>query len=199
MGDPAHVVQIGRGHRVSLGERQRRAAVQGGVAACRVVVGLELAKLPFKITAIPEQHMVEEFSTHRPNEALHEGVGQRCALEAHGIQSSEMTTAAKLSSQPRTESCVVAPTALRSVDREVVGRNVRERKDNPEIDRGRSSRPYLSMGKAETQAAVGRVTWDASGVRTAGMQPKDSLGTRESRPIQAMTCKVRQADTARET
>jgi len=122
-----------------------------------------------------------------------------CALKAHGIQPSAMATAAKRSAQPRTESCVVAPTALRSVDREVVGRNASERKDNPEIDRGRSSRPYLSMGKAETQAAVGRVTWDASGVRTAGMQPKDSMGTRESRPIQAMTCKVRQADTARET
>jgi hypothetical protein len=30
-----------------------------------------------------------------------------CALKAHGIQSSEMATAAKPSSQPRTESCVV--------------------------------------------------------------------------------------------
>src|SRR6516164_6620696 len=97
-----------------------------------------------------------------------------CALKAHGIQSSAMATAAKLSSQPRTESCVVATSALRSVDREVVGRNVRERKDNPEIDRGRSSRPYLSMGKAEARAASWQATWDASGVRTAGMQPKDS-------------------------
>ena len=137
--------------------------------------------------------------TSRVSREAHARFCERCALKAHGIQLPEMATAAKPSSQPRTESCVVAPTALRSVDREVVGRNVRERKDNPEIDRGRSSRPYRSMGKAETQAAVGRVTWDASGVRTAGMQPKDSMGTRESRPIQAMTCKVRQADTARET
>jgi hypothetical protein len=53
-----------------------------------------------------------------------------CALKAHGIQSPVMVTAAKLSSQPRTESCVVATTALRSVDGEVVGRNVSERKDN---------------------------------------------------------------------
>src|SRR6516165_11567114 len=105
-----------------------------------------------------------------------------------------MTTAAKLSSQPRTESCVVTPTALRSVDREVAGRNTCERKDSPEIHRGRSSRPYRSMGKAEAQAATWRVTWDASGVRAAGMQPKGSMGTRESRPIQAMTCKVRQAE-----
>ena len=32
---------------------------------------------------------------------------ESCALKAHGIQSSEMATAAKPSSQPRTESCVV--------------------------------------------------------------------------------------------
>ena len=64
---------------------------------------------------------------------------ESCALKAHGIQSPEMVTAAKLSSQPRTESCVVATTALRSVDREVVGRNVSERKDNPEIEPDRSS------------------------------------------------------------
>jgi hypothetical protein len=30
-----------------------------------------------------------------------------CALKAHGIPSPEMATAAKPSSQPRTESCVV--------------------------------------------------------------------------------------------
>jgi hypothetical protein len=47
-----------------------------------------------------------------------------CALKAHGMQSPEMASAAKPSSQPRTESCVVATTALRSVDREVVGRNL---------------------------------------------------------------------------
>ena len=119
---------------------------------------------------------------------------ERCALKAHGIQSPEMATAAKLSSQPRTESCVVASTALRSVDREVAGRNTCERKDSPEIERGRSSRPYCSRGKAEAQAATWRVTWDAAGVRAAGMQPKGSMGTRESRPVQAMTCKVRQAE-----
>jgi hypothetical protein len=48
--------------------RQRR------VAACRVVVGLEVGKFPFKITAIPEQHMVETFSPHRAEQALHEWV-----------------------------------------------------------------------------------------------------------------------------
>ena len=39
-----------------------------------VVVVLELAKLPLKITAIPEQHMVETFSPHRADQALDEGV-----------------------------------------------------------------------------------------------------------------------------
>jgi len=42
------------------------------LAACRVVVGLEVGKLPFKITGIPEQHMVEKFSPHRPDQALDE-------------------------------------------------------------------------------------------------------------------------------
>ena len=32
---------------------------------------------------------------------------ERCALKVHGIQSPEMVTPAKLSSQPGTESCVV--------------------------------------------------------------------------------------------
>src|SRR5215471_20658264 len=62
-----------------------------------------------------------------------------CALKAHGVQLPGMAIAAKPSSQPRTESCVVAGTALRSVDREIVGRNISERKYSPEIDRDRSS------------------------------------------------------------
>jgi hypothetical protein len=52
------------------------------------------------------------------------GSVEGCALKAHEMQSPEMASAAKPSSQPRTESCVVATTALRSVDREVVGRNL---------------------------------------------------------------------------
>jgi len=47
------------------------------VAACRVVVGLELGKLSLEIMSIPEQHLVEEFSPHGPHQALHERVGQR--------------------------------------------------------------------------------------------------------------------------
>jgi hypothetical protein len=65
VGDPAHSVQISNCYRVSVGEGQRRAAVQGGVAPCRVVVGLELGKLPLKITTIPEQHMVQAISFRR--------------------------------------------------------------------------------------------------------------------------------------
>src|SRR5215471_12464024 len=108
-----------------------------------------------------------------------------CALKAHEVQLPEMVTAAKLSWQPRTESCVVASTALRSVDREIVGRNISEREDSPEIDRDRSSRPYPSMGKAESLDAVERVGRDASGVLTAGMRPKNCMGTRESCQVQA--------------
>ena len=74
VGDPTHMIQVGRGDRVSTGEGQRRVALQRRVAACRIVVGLELGKLAFKITGIPEQHLVEEFSPHRPDQALHEGV-----------------------------------------------------------------------------------------------------------------------------
>jgi hypothetical protein len=31
-------------------------------------------KVPFKIPRIPEQHLVEEFSPHRRDQTLHEGV-----------------------------------------------------------------------------------------------------------------------------
>jgi hypothetical protein len=34
------------------------------VAARRIVVSPELAKLPFEIAAIPEQHVIDEFSTN---------------------------------------------------------------------------------------------------------------------------------------
>src|SRR5215831_12575375 len=60
-----------------------------------------------------------------------------------------------------------------------------ERQDSPEIDRGGSSRPYPVTGKAETLDAVWQVSRDASGVRTASIQPKEFMGTRESRQVQA--------------
>jgi hypothetical protein len=37
------------------------------VPARRVVAGLEVGKLPLKITGIPERHMVEKFSPYRPD------------------------------------------------------------------------------------------------------------------------------------
>jgi hypothetical protein len=40
-------------------------------------------------------------------------------------------------------------------------------------------------GKAETQDAAWQVSRDASGVRTASMQPKGFMGTREIRRVQA--------------
>jgi len=36
-----------------------------------------------------------------------------------------------------------------SVDREVVGRNISERQNSPEIDRDRSSRPYPANGEGK--------------------------------------------------
>jgi len=43
VGDPTHPVQMRGSARASTGERQRRVAVQGGMAACGVVVALKLA------------------------------------------------------------------------------------------------------------------------------------------------------------
>ena len=74
VGGPTHIIQLGTGHRVSASEGRRRVARQRRVAACRVVVGLEVGRLSFKITNVPEQHLVETFSPHRPDQALHEWV-----------------------------------------------------------------------------------------------------------------------------
>src|SRR6516164_560366 len=74
VGDPTHMVQMGRGHRVSPGEGQWRVAVQRCVRTCHVIVSLELVKLPFQVAGIPEQHMVEKFAPHRADQALDERV-----------------------------------------------------------------------------------------------------------------------------
>jgi hypothetical protein len=74
VGDPTHIVELGAGHRVSAADGQRRVAPQRRVVAYRLVVGLELPKLPFQITSIPKQHVVEEFASDRPNQASHERV-----------------------------------------------------------------------------------------------------------------------------
>ena len=75
VGDPTDIVQFGTGHHVSANEGRRRVALQRRVAAYLVVVDLEVAKFSFKITGIPEQHLVEIFSPRRSDQALHEGVG----------------------------------------------------------------------------------------------------------------------------
>ena len=74
VGDPTDIVQLGTGHRVAASEGQRRVAVQRRVAAYLVVVDLKVGKFPFKITGIPEQHLVETFSPRRADQALHEEV-----------------------------------------------------------------------------------------------------------------------------
>ena len=56
------------------GEGQGRVAFQCRVAACRIVVDLEVGKLPSKMAGIPEQHLVEKLSPDRPDQALHEWV-----------------------------------------------------------------------------------------------------------------------------
>src|SRR5690348_3347077 len=46
------------------------------MAACCIVVRLELGQLPFQVTGIPKQHVVEKLPPHRSDQALHEWVGQ---------------------------------------------------------------------------------------------------------------------------
>ena len=74
VGDPTDIVPLGTGHHVSAGEGQRRVALQLRVAAYLVVGDLEVDTCQFKITGMPEQHMVETFSPRRPDQALHESV-----------------------------------------------------------------------------------------------------------------------------
>ena len=70
MGDRMHMVQRGRDRRVPTGEGQRRVALQRRVAACRIVVHLELSQHAFQITGAPEQDMIETLSPHRPDQPL---------------------------------------------------------------------------------------------------------------------------------
>jgi hypothetical protein len=73
---PPHVVQI------SWATASLLAKVSGvrppAMPDCvPLVVRLELGQLPFQITAIPEQHLVETFAPHRPDQALDKWVRQR--------------------------------------------------------------------------------------------------------------------------
>ena len=74
MRDPSHLIQARGDGRRSSGEREWRAAVQRRVAARLVVVNLEFSQLPFQVSAVPEQHIIEEFTPHRSNQALDERV-----------------------------------------------------------------------------------------------------------------------------
>jgi hypothetical protein len=72
-----NVIEISRRHRVSADEGQQRPVVQRRMAADGVVIGLELGELPLQVTGIPERHVVEKLPSHRPDQSLHEWVGQR--------------------------------------------------------------------------------------------------------------------------
>ena len=74
VGDPTHRVAFGPGRRACAREASRRVAFQRRMARCRGVVGLEVGELPLQITGIPAQHMIQEFSPHRPDQPFHTGV-----------------------------------------------------------------------------------------------------------------------------
>ena len=71
---PPYVVEVRTGSRVSARHGERRVAVQGRVAPCRVVVGLEVGECPLQIPRIPEEHLVQKFSPYRADPALYKGV-----------------------------------------------------------------------------------------------------------------------------
>ena len=68
---PPYVVEVRTGYRVSARHGERRVAVQGRVAPCRVVVGLEVGECPLQIPRIPEEHLVQKFSPYRADQALY--------------------------------------------------------------------------------------------------------------------------------
>ncbi len=74
VGDPTHRVAFGTGRRAFARDASRRVAFQRRMARCRGVVGLEVGELPLQITGIPAQHMIQEFSPHRPDQPFHKGV-----------------------------------------------------------------------------------------------------------------------------
>ena len=71
---PPYVVEVRTGYRVSAHDGERRVALQGRVAPCRVVVGLEVGELPLQIPRIPEEHLVQTFSSYCADQALYEEV-----------------------------------------------------------------------------------------------------------------------------
>ena len=74
VGDPPHRVAFGPGRRAFARDASRRVAFHRRMAPCRGVVGLEVGERPLQITGIPAQHMIQEFSPHRPDQPFHTGV-----------------------------------------------------------------------------------------------------------------------------
>ena len=50
---PPYVVEVRTGYRLSAHDGERRVALQGRVAPCRVVVGLKVGELPLQIRGVP--------------------------------------------------------------------------------------------------------------------------------------------------
>jgi hypothetical protein len=72
MRDSAHALQIRRWRPESGCKRERRMASQCGMAASRVVLGLELGQFVLQIWPIPEQDLVEKLATNRADQSLDE-------------------------------------------------------------------------------------------------------------------------------
>jgi hypothetical protein len=67
---------------------------------------LERYPLPQPAHLLP-RYVAKPWTEEPDAENSHVRIRGSCALKAHGIQSPEMVTPVKLSSQPGTESCVV--------------------------------------------------------------------------------------------
>ncbi len=69
------MVEFGAVHGLLSGrDAQRGVARQGRMAARPIVVRREVGELAFEVTRVPEQHVVEKLSPHRPDEPLHKRV-----------------------------------------------------------------------------------------------------------------------------
>ena len=44
------------------------------MAACRIVIGLEIGELAFEVRRVPEQHVIEKLSPDGPDEPFHKGM-----------------------------------------------------------------------------------------------------------------------------
>lgn len=58
VGNPTGIAELGPSHRASTGDGHRRLAGQRRMAACPIVVNLEIGELVLQVTGIPEQRIV---------------------------------------------------------------------------------------------------------------------------------------------